>query len=194
MYNLLEETKLIRQAQAGSKTACEQLLDAYKGLIKNMSRRYEYTPTGKIITEDAMGILHVAFMEAIRDFAPERGINFAAFLQSRLHGALYMEFKQACRDQERTAHPSAPPAEDCHDYFDKQESSCPTPERNVLAQAELSALLQPLSTPEKTLLHLLYIQELPQVKAAQLLHISPQALNKRKQNLIAKLRQLKKLA
>ena len=29
------------------KAACEQLLVAYEGLLKNMSRRYQYTPTGK---------------------------------------------------------------------------------------------------------------------------------------------------
>lgn len=115
MYSLQEENELIHHAQAGNQSACAQLLAAYDGLIDHMRRRYQYTPTGKLLTDDARGILHLAFMEAIRDFEPERGIHFAAFLQSRLHAALYKAFKQTCKYHERTAHPSAPTEEDDHD-------------------------------------------------------------------------------
>ena len=84
MYNLQEENELIALAQKGSKNACEKLLATYEGLFKNMSRRYAYTPTGKTLADDMVGILHLAFMEAIRDFEPAHGTNFAAFLQSRI--------------------------------------------------------------------------------------------------------------
>jgi DNA-directed RNA polymerase specialized sigma subunit len=47
MYSQQEENELLRQARQGDKAACEQLLVAYEGLLKNMSRRYQYTPTGK---------------------------------------------------------------------------------------------------------------------------------------------------
>ena len=89
MYSLQEENELIHHAQAGNQPACAQLLDAYDGLIDHMRRRYQYTPTGKLLADDALSILQLAFMEAIHDFNPSLGIHFAAFLQSRLHAALY---------------------------------------------------------------------------------------------------------
>ena len=183
MYSLQEENELIHHAQAGNQSACAQLLAAYDGLIDHMRRRYQYTPTGKLLTDDARGILHLAFMEAIRDFEPERGIHFAAFLQSRLHAALYKAFKQTCKYHERTAHPSASTEEDDHDFFALQESPRPTPERYLLAREEVANLLHQLNPQEKELLQLIYAQGLPQITAARILHISPQTLNKRKKRL-----------
>jgi len=183
MYSLQEENELIYHAQAGNQSACAQLLAAYDGLIDHMRRRYQYTPTGKLLTDDARGILHLAFMEAIRDFEPERGIHFAAFLQSRLHAALYKAFKQTCKYHERTAHPSASTEEDDHDFFALQESPRPTPERYLLAREEVANLLHQLNPQEKELLQLIYAQGLPQITAARILHISPQTLNKRKKRL-----------
>ena len=190
MYSLTKENELIRSAQAGSQSACEELYATYEGLIQNMRRRYAYTPTGQTIADDALGILQLAFMEAIKDFIPSRGINFAAFLQSRLHGAIYKAFKQACRYNQHTAHPATTNAEDNHDYFDMLESPQPTPEQKILAKTELALVLHQLNPQEQELLHLLYIQDLPQTNAARLLHISPQALHKRKQKLISKLKKL----
>lgn len=190
MYKLETENELIRQARAGNSAACEQLLAAYTGLFKRMSHRYSHTPAGKTIAEDAMGILYEAFMNALQDFAPARGINFAAFLQSRLHGALYKNFQQTCNYQKRTVHPQAPDSADNRDYFDMLESPLPTPEQQLLLRNELASILALLNKNEKQLLSLLYLQDLPQITAARHLHISPQALNKRKQKLIAKLKKL----
>ncbi len=189
MYSPQEEQELIRQARQGSEMACTQLLSAYAGLLKNMSRRYQYTPTGQLIADDALGILHLAFMEALQDFDPDRNIHFAAFLQSRLHGAVYKAFKQACSYNQRTAHPVIE-SEDHQDFFDLQESPYPTPERKVLAREELRSILSQLSPPEKKLLQLIYAEKLPQKAIAQFLHLSPQAISKRKQNLIAKIKKL----
>lgn len=188
MYSLHEENNLISLAQQGNTSACEKLISAYAGLIKNMRYRYAHTPTGQAIAEDVPRILYLAFMEAIRDFNQTRGIHFAAFLQSRLHGAVYKEFKRFCCYLEHTAHPAAPPDEDAQDYFDLVESPQPPPEQKVMARAELASILCRLSKSEQNLLHLLYIRDLPQNRAARLLHISPQALHKQKQKLIAKLK------
>ena len=183
MYSLQEENELIHHAQAGNQSACAQLLAAYDGLIDHMRRRYQYTPTGKLLADDALSILHLAFMEAIRDFNPSLGTHFAAFLQSRLHAALYKAFKQTCKYHERTAHPSAPTEEDDHDFFALQESPRPTPERYLLAREEVANLLHQLTPQEKELLQLIYAQGLSQITAARILHISPQTLNKRKKRL-----------
>ena len=96
MYEENEENAQIERAQKGDKHACSQLLAAYEGLLQNMSRRYQYTPTGKAMAEDARGILNLAFMEAIRDFRSENGVHFAAFLQSRLHTKAAADLSGRC--------------------------------------------------------------------------------------------------
>lgn len=190
MYNISEEQELIRCAQTGNKKACEKLYRTYAGLIKNMSRRYAHTPTGQIIAADALGIMQLAFMDALNDFAPERGIHFAAFLQSRLHSAIYKAFKQACKDRQRTAQLIKPADEDSRDHFDMLESPHASIESEIIARDTLTAMLRQLSKDEQNLFQLLYAQDLSQTRAADILHISPQALYKRKQKLLAKLKKL----
>ena len=190
MYSLNEEKKLIHCAQTGNKEACEKLYIAYTGLIKSMNRRYAHTPTGQIIVADAPGILQLAFMDALKDFAPERGINFAAFLKSRLHSAIYKAFKQTCKERQHIAQPVKSNDEDNRNYFELLESPRPSVESEIIAREELAAILCQLSKQEQHLLQLLYVQDLSQIQAAQILHISPQALYKRKQKLIAKLKKL----
>ena len=190
MYSLQEENELIRLAQQGRTAACEKLLTAYTGLLKNMRHRYAHTPSGKLLSDDMQGILQLTFMEAIHAFEPARGINFAAFLQSRLHGAIYKAFKNTCSYSKHTAHPTLPDNDDRFAYFDSLENHHPSPERQLLAQEKLQNIVKELTAAEKELLHLIYVRELPQKAAARLLNITPQAVSKRKQNLIAKIKKL----
>ncbi len=190
MYSLTEENELINLAQQGSTAACEKLLAAYAGLLKSMRHRYARTPTGKILDDDMQGILQLAFMEAIHSFETKVGIHFAAFLQSRLHGAIYKAFKNACSYGSHTAHPTPPDDSDSSSFFDTLENHRPTPERQLLAQDKLQTILTELTPTEKELLQLIYVRELPQKAAARLLNITPQAVSKRKQNLIAKIKKL----
>ena len=110
-------------------------------------------------------------------------IPFVGELCTTLIPDLYKAFKQTCRYNERTAHPTAPTGEDEHDFFALQESPRPTPERYLLAREELANLLHQLNSQEKELLQLIYAQGLPQITAARILHISPQTLSKRKKRL-----------
>ena len=190
MYSLQEENELIRLARQGNTAACEKLLTAYTGLLKNMHHRYAHTPSGKLLYDDMQGILQLAFMEAIHAFEPARGINFAAFLQSRLHGAIYKAFKNTCSYSKHTAHPTLPDNDDRFAYFDSLENHHPSPERQLLAQEKLQNIVKELTAAEKELLHLIYVRELPQKAAAQLLNITPQAVSKRKRNLITKIKKL----
>ena len=190
MYNLQEENELIRLARQGSTAACEKLLTAYTGLLKNMRHRYANTPSGKLLEDELQGILQLAFMETIYAFEPARGINFAAFLQSRLHGAIYKAFKNTCSYSKHTAHPTLPDSDDHFAYFDSLENHHPSPERQLIAQEKLQNILKKLTAAEKKLLHLIYVRELPQKAAARLLNITPQAVSKRKRNLISKIKKL----
>lgn len=190
MYSLQEENELIRLARQGSTAACEKLLTAYTGLLKNMRHRYAHTPSGKLLEDELQGILQLAFMEAIYAFEPARGINFAAFLQSRLHGAIYKAFKNTCSYSKHTAHPTLPDSDDRFAYFDSLENHHPSPERQLIAQEKLQTILKELTAAEKELLHLIYVRELPQKAAARLLNITPQAVSKRKRNLITKIKKL----
>ena len=128
--------------------------------------------------------------QAIYAFEPARGINFAAFLQSRLHGAIYKAFKNTCSYSRHTAHPTLPDGDDHFAYFDNLENHHPSPERQLLAREKLQNIVKELTAAEKELLHLIYVRELPQKAAAQLLNITPQAVSKRKRNLITKIKKL----
>lgn len=188
MYTCEQENALLQQAQHGNKTACEQLLAAYAGLLKKMAHRYQHTPAGREIADDASGILQLAFMEAVQDFVPERGVHFAAFLQSRLHGAIYQAFQHTIAYSQRTAH-SATTADNTA-WYDLTASPAPSPERIICARDELAGLIRQLNAPERQLLQLIYWQELPQKSIAQKLHLSPQAISKRKKQLLTKLKKL----
>ncbi len=190
MYSQQEENELIRLARQGNNAACEKLLAAYAGLLKNMEHRYAHTPSGRLMSDDMQGILQLAFMEAIHAFEPARGIHFAAFLQSRLHGAIYKAFKNSCSYSKHTAHPTLPDSDDSFAYFDNLENHHPSTERQLIAQEKLQNILKELTATEKELLHLIYMRELPQKAAARLLNITPQAVSKRKRNLITKIKKL----
>lgn len=187
MYSEKDENELIDCAQKGDKQACSQLLAAYEGLMVHMSRRYQYTPTGKLLAEDARGILNLAFIEAIRDFDLHSHVHFAAFLQSRLHGAIYKAFRKTCSCQQHTTHPEAATTEEGSAWYDTIASTIPTPERTCIARAELTNICRQLSAAEKRLLSLIYLQGLTLKNIAQQLHLTPGAVSKQKAKLIAHL-------
>lgn len=187
MYTEKQENDLIHCAQKGDKQACSQVLAAYEGLIQNMSRRYQYTPTGKTMMDDARSILNMAFMEALRDFHSERGVHFAAFLQSRLHGAIYKAFKHRYHEQEHTAHPAPPEDEENCTWYDNIASKLPTPEHITAARDTLNQLCQLLSDAEKRLLSLRYLAGLSQKEIARRLHTSPAAICRQLKGIKAKL-------
>ena len=187
MYSENVENELLQRAQKGDKQAVCQLLAAYEGLIKNMCRRYQYTPTGAIIADDAQGILELAFMEAILDYQPDNHAHFAAFVQSRLHAAIYQTFRQTCRYQQRTAHPEVAVCEDVNDWYDAMPSITPSPEQQVSARDELTRLCQQLSAAEKQLLSMICLQGLTQSRIAEILQRSPGTISKQLKKLRAHL-------
>ncbi|SDP67990.1 RNA polymerase sigma factor [Selenomonas ruminantium] len=194
MYSENAENELIRRAQKGDKKAVCQLLAAYEGLIQNMRRRYQYTPTGAMIADDAPGILGLAFLEAVRDYKTEGQAHFAAFLQRRLHAAIYQAFRETCRYQQRTAHPEAAASEDGSDWYDVIPSALPSPEREVSARDELARICQQLSAAEKQLLSMICLQGLTQSRIAAMLHRSPGTISKQLQKLRTRLQAITGMA
>ncbi|BAL84430.1 putative RNA polymerase sigma factor [Selenomonas ruminantium subsp. lactilytica TAM6421] len=194
MYSEKDEKELIRRAQKGDNQAVCQLLAAYEGLIKNMSRRYSHTPTGRAIADDAQGILLLAFMEALRDFQPEGPVHFAAFLRSRLHSAIYQAFRTACRYNQRTAHPQTATEDEAGDWYDMIPGTAPSPEHQVTARDELTQICRQLSEAEKRLLSMSCLQGLTQSRIARLLHRSPGTISKQLQKLRAHLQAITGMA
>ncbi|SHK37286.1 RNA polymerase sigma factor, sigma-70 family [Selenomonas ruminantium] len=184
MYQEQEENELICRAQKGDKQACCKLLAAYEGLLRKMSHRYQHTPAGSQLSEDSPGILNLAFMEALKEFDSRRGTHFAAFLQSRLHGAIYKAFRRSLNDRGHTAHPETG-TEDNTEWYDAIASPAPTPERYAAARTELAAIFHHLSTAEKRLLSLIYVRGLSLKEIARRLELSPAAISKRKAKLLA---------
>lgn len=128
------------------------------------------------MTEDARSILNLAFMEALRDFQREKGVHFATFLQSRLHGAIYQTFKRRYHEQEHTSHPAPPEGRESCAWYDNIASQRPTPEHIAAARDTLEQLCQLLSTAEKQLLSLRYLAGMSQREIARRLHTNPAAI------------------
>ena len=189
MYTIEQENDLIQQAKNGQTEACEKLLLAYAALLKKMARRYQHTACGQELKDEASGILHLTFMEAVYDFDHSAQVNFAAFLQSRLHGAMYKAFRRTVSYNQHTLHPASADDEKTP-WYNLINSHTPSPEQIVCSRDELEGIYRQLSASEQQLLGLIYCQELPQTAVAKILHLSPQTVSKRKQRLFDKIKKL----
>ena len=98
-----EEDALIARAVCGEAAAMAEMSGRYWGLIiaeahASYLRRTEFAG-------DAENIAVLAFIEALHDYDPQHGAPFAPFVKTRIHTALYTEFRRERRRWERTCHP-----------------------------------------------------------------------------------------
>lgn len=184
-----EEDQLIEEARAGRNSAAgTQLYGYYAGLIRREAhQRYLSAPELREETEE---IASLAFVEAVHDYDASQGVHFAAFLQSRIKGALYMTFCRTRRYLDRTSHPDQDSSAErdrwsiCVDAQVSQESH----EEAICRNESIKQAMQLLSEKEKKLLHLIYWEDLPLKKIAARLHVTPQCISKTKQRILQKLR------
>ena len=98
-----EEDALITRAMHGDAQAAAEMNARYRGLIIRESRA-SYLRNAAL-SADAENIAALAFVEALHDYDPQHGAPFAAFAKTRIHTALYTEFRRERRLWERTSHP-----------------------------------------------------------------------------------------
>ena len=95
-----EEDALITRAMHGDAQAAAEMNARYRGLIIRESRA-SYLRNAAL-SADAENIAALAFVEALHDYDPQHGAPFAAFAKTRIHTALYTEFRRKRRHWQRT--------------------------------------------------------------------------------------------
>lgn len=177
-----EEDALIRLAAEDS-GAMLRLFALYQGLLRHEAGRRYLSALG----DETEGLAHLAFVEAVHDYDPERGVHFAAFLQRRVRLRLHDAAARLRRERSRTVHEGA--AEVCPGLLGAPDG-CPEgrPEETVCRREYLRQLLHWLSPAEKRLLNLLFVQDLTQVQDARILGVTRQSISKAKEKLLRRLR------
>lgn len=184
-----EEDQLIAEACSGrNPSAGEKLYGYYLGLIRRESRQQYLAAPG--LREETEAIASLAFVEAAHDYDASQGVHFAAFLQSRIKGALYMAFCRTRRYLDRTSHPDQDSSaeKDCWIIRVDARVSQESHEEAVCRRECLRQAMQILSEKEKRLLRLIFWEDMPLKKIAAGLHVSPQYISKQKQRILQKLR------
>ena len=182
-----EEDALIARAVCGEAAAMAEMSGRYRGLIiaeahASYLRRTEFAG-------DAENIAVLACIEALHDSDPQRGAPFAPFVKTRIHTALYTEFRRERRRWERTCHPEQ--EEDGLRVWERiggTEEMAERADLRLLVRGILGRVMHRLTEREKEILSLHYFSDLTLRRIAALLGTSAGAVSKSKANLLRKLR------
>lgn len=182
-----EEDALIARAVCGEAAAMAEMSGRYRGLIiaeahASYLRRTEFAG-------NAENIAVLAFIEALHDYDPQHGAPFAPFVKTRIHTALYTEFRRERRRWERTCHPEQ--EEDGLRVWERiggTEEMAERADLRLLVRGILGRVMHRLTEREKEILSLHYFSDLTLRRIAALLGTSAGAVSKSKANLLRKLR------
>ena len=182
-----EEDALIARAVRGEAAAMAEMSGRYRGLIiaeahASYLRRTEFAG-------DAENIAVLAFIEALHDYDSQHGAPFAPFVKTRIHTALYTEFRRERRRWERTCHPEQE-ADGLRvwERIGGTEEMAEHADLRLLVRGILGRVMHRLTEREKEILSLHYFSDLTLRRIAALLGTSAGAVSKSKANLLRKLR------
>lgn len=182
-----EEDALIARAVRGEAAAMAEMSGRYRGLIiaeahASYLRRTEFAG-------DAENIAVLAFVEALHDYDPQHGAPFAPFVKTRIHTALYTEFRRERRRWERTCHPEQE-ADGLRvwERIGGTEEMAEHADLRLLVRGILGRVMHRLTEREKEILSLHYFSDLTLRRIAAFLGTSAGAVSKSKANLLRKLR------
>ena len=181
------EDALIARAVCGEAAAMAEMSGRYRGLIiaeahASYLRRTEFAG-------DAENIAVLAFIEALHDYDPQHGAPFAPFVKTRIHTALYTDFRRERRRWERTCHPEQ--EEDGLRVWERiggTEEMAEHADLRLLVRGILGRVMHRLTEREKEILSLHYFRDLTLRRIAAILGTSASAVSKSKANLLRKLR------
>ena len=182
-----EEDALIVRAVCGEAAAMAEMSGRYRGLIiaeahASYLRRTEFAG-------DAENIAVLAFIEALHDYDPQHGAPFAPFVKTRIHTALYTEFRRERRRWERTCHPEQEEGGlRVWERIGGTEEMAEHADLRLLVRGILGRVMHRLTEREKEILSLHYFSDLTLRRIAALLGTSAGAVSKSKANLLRKLR------
>lgn len=182
-----EEDALIARAVHGDAQAAAEMNARYRGLIIRESHALYLRNAA--LSADAENIAALAFVEALHDYDPQHGAPFAAFTKTRIHTALYTEFRRERRLWERTSHPEQDAeGRDVWERCGGTDELTACADLRLLVRGILARAMHRLTEREKKILSLHYFSDLTLRRIAVLLGTSAGAVSKSKANLLRKLR------
>ena len=171
-----EEDALITRAMHGDAQAAAEMNARYRGLIIRESR-------ASYLRNAALSA------DAVHDYDPQHGAPFAAFAKTRIHTALYTEFRRERRLWERTSHPEQDAeGRDVWERCGGTDEPTACADLRLLVRGILARAMHRLTEREKKILSLHYFSDLTLRRIAALLGTSAGAVSKSKANLLRKLR------
>ena len=177
-----EENKLIEQANQEDAGAMARLYGEYYGMLIKASRQRKV----HTVSEDALSVATIAFVEAVNDYSADRGVNFAAFAKSRVYAGVHQFFREECRHWEHEIFPTAREEElDPWEIIADPRDAVSELEGNMVLESATALL----SEKEKRVLLLTVFRDMSQKAAAELLQVSAQAVSKMRKRILEKLRE-----
>jgi RNA polymerase sigma factor (sigma-70 family) len=129
--------------------------------------------------EEALAQGAVAAWQALRDYDPERGVPLSAFVHQRILSSVWTRYRQEWAYALHTD-----PVADTNGCADPSDDS----DMAFQEQNRLQSLLALLSESDRRLIEQLFLEGRTETELARELGISQQAVSKRKQKLLSRLR------
>ena len=177
-----EEKELVAAAAAGNKEAMERLMESYRWM---MVRAAHFSKV-RTMAEDALGVAQLAFLQAVGSYEEKRGVNFAAYAKSAVRAGVHHFFRRELRHWQHEFVPMEVDGEGVSFWESLAD------EGDAMGNWELGEDLRRafagLSETERRVLELTFLKGVTQKRAAQLLFVRPQTVNKTRLRAVRKLR------
>ena len=177
-----EEMRLLSAAAEGDAEATEELFRAYRGLLL----RAAHLAKVQTVAEDALAVAEEEFLRAVRSYDAGRGVNFAAYAKSRVYTGVHQFFRRELRHWQHEFVPMEVDGEGVSFWESLAD------EGDAMGNWELGEDLRRafagLSETERRVLELTFLKGVTQKRAAQLLFVRPQTVNKTRLRAVRKLR------
>lgn len=188
-----EEQRLIRLAAGGDQEAFARLVAQYAPLVLAEAHRNRLP----YLAEEAHAVAQLYFLEAVKRYEPERGVPFAAFARSCVHGGVSTFAAAEKRRREREFRPDDCGAADedgCGSVWDAIYEAAgglagPDAYARVDLRETLRLAMENLTPNEREVLVCIYVQQRTLQQTADRLGVALLTVKRWKKRLLERLRQ-----
>lgn len=140
------------------------------------------------LADEALAQGYVSFVGAVKQYAEERQVPFAAFAYEKVRGDIHTLFRRTCRSWQREK--QLAPASEGEEAQGVAEAGVPDFSERLADRAELLWAMQHLTSREREVLQLVCLEDRTQREAALRLGVSQQAVAKARKRALEKLRRI----
>ncbi len=182
--SLAEENRLLRAARQGDSRAMMRLLEQYEPLLL----RAAHQPHLLSLADEALAQGYVSFVGAVKQYAEDRQVPFAAGADEKVRGDIHTLFRRTCRSWQREK--QLAPAPEGEETQGVAEAGVPDFSERLADRAELIWAMQHLTGREREVLQMVCLEDRTQREAALRLGVSQQAVAKARKRALEKLRRI----